>query len=284
MKQYPNSEMHISFVILHYQTLNDTISCIDSIREISNEASIVVVDNRSPNGTGIELEKKYEDTSNIHIILSESNEGFSKGNNKGYSYAREVLKSKTIIVMNNDTLIRQEDFIEKLNKIVDSGVDIIGPDIISTIDSRKQNPVPYNFRTKRDITKRILKYRVLRLLVELNLDTVVQRKHTYSNESVKKDYQLHGSCIIFTNRFVESEQFAFNPNVFMYCEEDILKAKAEKASYTMKYDPSVVIYHKEKSSTNSMFGKDKNRRKFYYSNSLKSLKYLKKYLGELNEY
>ena len=67
---------NIIFVILHYQNIDDTINCIDSIKklqELNNNYKILLVDNKSPNNTGKELEKRYINDSNIEIILLEKN-------------------------------------------------------------------------------------------------------------------------------------------------------------------------------------------------------------------
>ena len=43
--------MNYCFVILHYKTEKDTIECINSIKKLSGNYSIVVVDNASNNGS-----------------------------------------------------------------------------------------------------------------------------------------------------------------------------------------------------------------------------------------
>ena len=67
---------NIIFVILHYQNIDDTINCIDSIKklqELNNNYKILLVDNKSPNNTGKELEKIYINDSNIEITINDSN-------------------------------------------------------------------------------------------------------------------------------------------------------------------------------------------------------------------
>lgn len=74
---------NVIFVILHYQNIDDTINCINSIKKLQGLDSnykIILVDNKSPNNTGKELEKKYINDSNIETVLLEKNYGFSKAN------------------------------------------------------------------------------------------------------------------------------------------------------------------------------------------------------------
>ena len=51
----------IAFVVLHYSVPEVTRQCVDSIRELqgNKKKKIVIVDNASPDGSGILLEKEY---------------------------------------------------------------------------------------------------------------------------------------------------------------------------------------------------------------------------------
>ena len=53
----------VCFVILHFLTIEDTLKCINSICENIRYKNyhIVVVDNGSPNGTGLELKARLEE-------------------------------------------------------------------------------------------------------------------------------------------------------------------------------------------------------------------------------
>ncbi len=62
----------IAFVILHYQAMEETISCVDTIKNmVKEEKKIVIVDNASPNKTGINLREKYSQDSEVIVLLSE---------------------------------------------------------------------------------------------------------------------------------------------------------------------------------------------------------------------
>lgn len=62
----------IVFVILHYQTIKDTEECINSILQNINYGNfeIVIVDNFSTDGSGQVLKDKYNNLSNMHVILN----------------------------------------------------------------------------------------------------------------------------------------------------------------------------------------------------------------------
>ena len=74
----------ISFVILHYQAVDETISCIETIIEkVSGNKKVIVVDNGSPNGTGELLQEKYKGFDCVCVVSTKKNLGFAKGNNIG---------------------------------------------------------------------------------------------------------------------------------------------------------------------------------------------------------
>ena len=106
------------FVILNYITENDTIECVDSIINNckENNFEIVIVDNDSPNKSGINLKNRYKDKKLIHVIISKKNLGFANGNNLGFKYAKEKLNPDFIILCNSDTQVLYNDFCEKIEK------------------------------------------------------------------------------------------------------------------------------------------------------------------------
>lgn len=275
--------MHISFVILHYMTIEDTIQCIESIKNnvVYRDYSIILVDNASPNNTGEELKKIYKDDKDITVLINKENLGFAKGNNVGFKYAKYQNKADFIIMINNDTIINQKEFcINIIDEYNCNGYDVAGPNIISLIDNQHQNPVPVQMSTVSDVKHRILKFYILLFLNYIKCDSIIQKimlkiKRDKKVNKVMNDYQLHGSCLIFSKKYIEMFEGLYS-ETFMYCEEDILKYICSIENLVMKYLPNIEIYHKEDSSTNEVFKKDILKRRFYYKNSIESCKKLKK--------
>lgn len=93
----------IAIIIVNYNGLAYTLQCIESIRKSSiyNQCKIIVVDNASKKDDGIIIKENYSD---IVVIFSEINGGFSYGNNLGIREAQRDGYSY-IMLLNNDTEI-----------------------------------------------------------------------------------------------------------------------------------------------------------------------------------
>jgi len=210
-----------SFVILHYETHQDTIECADSIltNVEGNNYQIIIVDNGSKNNSAEILGKHYKDNSTVTLIVNKENLGFAKGNNIGFSFAKNDLKSDFIALINNDTIIKQNDFVTKIIQRYKSSIyHILGPDIISLVDNRHQNPSPITIQDKATLRKLIQGYKIQLFLNYLYIDKLLM---TLKKSVVKKPFikqnilpiqneenkeminvKLHGSCLIFSPKYM----------------------------------------------------------------------------------
>ena len=108
--------MDICFVILHYMAFEMTRKSVDTLLALfgGKNVHIAVVDNGSANGSGAKLKEQYADNKYITILMNKVNIGFAKGNNVGHKYVKERFNPKYVVVMNNDVLIKDRLFIEKI--------------------------------------------------------------------------------------------------------------------------------------------------------------------------
>lgn len=280
----------IVFVILHYETLSDTKKCIDTLLPCieGHDCSIIIVDNGSISGRLIEIQNKYKWNKNIYFIYSKYNLGFAKGNNIGFKYAKYNLNAEIIILSNNDIVYEQSNMLDLLeNKYYNNEFDVAGPRIISLIDNKNQNPVPLLYPSVKSINKRLIKYYILYVLSYINADILV--KKLVSKEILEyrpgseDDFQLHGACMFFTRNYIKQYDGLYD-DTFMYGEESILKNLCSQNRFKMAYFDDIYIYHKEGSSTNKIYKKNKDKRQFYYKWNIHSCKLLKKIMkGSSNE-
>ncbi len=289
--------MNFAFVILHYNVIAETVACIKSIKErVQAPVGIVVIDNCSPNGSGKELFEQYKEDNQVTVLLSEKNLGFANGNNTGIQYARKTLKADFVVVLNNDTYLVQDDFLEVIeSEWNQSGFAVLGPKI-HTFSGKNQNPVQHKIATIKDANFWIRHHTwgLIRAYLGVNglyLNSKDRIKHLlgYKNKAKKikeskddvrqENVKLHGCCFVFSPKFFEYFD-GFDPRTFMYIEEDILYTHVRKKGLLTVYNPKLEIFHAEKAATKSVTKTSRNRMIFGYREGLRSLKVLKKVIEE----
>ena len=253
----------IGIVILNYLNYKDTIECIDSLQDdVYQNKEIIIVDNKSNNESWDVLCKLYKNKARIHLIQSNENIGFAKGNNIGIVYARTKLKCDHILIVNNDTIFNDKKMIEKLVNAYEKDIGIIGPDIISA-DNKHQNPVNKKV-TKKRIEKDLNYYKYgykgsISSRIINKIYTIIQKKNKIYNST---DLVMHGSCMLLTKDYFKYYPYIF-PNTFLYYEEDILSLITKKVNLRKKYVKDAYIYHKEDQSSEMSFGnKESTKNKF----------------------
>lgn len=243
----------ISFVILHYKNLDDTISCIKSINNLydNNQISLVVVDN---NSLDFHEEKKLRKYTN-DLVLLKSNIGVAKAYNKGADYARKKYNPDFICVMNNDILINQKEFLRNIISIYEKNYfDMLGPKIICEGDS--VNPFPV-FDTLEKISKRIErneklidiysnKFKVILFETYLKIKHFVKKSPKLKNgENEQENVALHGCLIIFSKKYYEKNEYLLPNDTFLFHEEEFLYFRCIQGKYKSLYSPTIEIIHKE---------------------------------------
>lgn len=275
-------KMKIVYLILHYLAGMDTIECVESILQATNESEheniVLVVDNGSENSSYTDLKMKFKDENRVVLLRNSENLGFARGNNVGFVYAKNELKADFIVQLNNDTIINQKDFSEILvNKFHETGYSVLGPDIL-TADGFHQNPGDKQFWTFSELLVFRIKRKIENLLYYFKLgqlrNKIVKVKgDVYRKNKLEKEKThtiLHGACLIFSPLYIRK----FNgmcDKTFLYWEEDILKLYADFYGFLMLYSPQLEIYHKEDAATNmqdSIISKREIRKNRYIIQSL----------------
>ncbi len=133
----------LGFVVLHYLAYDMTLDCVNSLLSLFSEKKIkiAIVDNCSSNNSGKKLLKYYENNLSVNVIINSSNEGFAKGNNVGYKFLKENGIFDFIVVLNNDIIINDKLFLDKIIKLKKQyDFFVLGPDIYNPILDVHQSP------------------------------------------------------------------------------------------------------------------------------------------------
>ena len=270
----------ISFVILNYKSTKDTIECIESIKKLDGEYSIVVVDNNTLEKDEIKLIKKYTKD----LILLDENLGFAKGNNIGCKYAIEKYKPDYLCVINSDIVINQKEFIKNIDSLYKKyKFDILGPKILP-IETESCNPFPV-YKTLQEVEAKI-KYhnklikiygnKLLRFLLKIYTMRPKKNKMPLNGTEDMLGVGLHGCALIFSKKYYKKYNDIFYPNTFLFHEEEFLYLRSVKDNLITLYSPSIELIHKEGQSLNKEFKDDYKKLIFRNKEIVKSLELLKK--------
>lgn len=291
--------MEIGFEILHYQSTNDTIDCVNSILKYIDNPLIVIVDNASPNKSGLKLQQLYRNYPNITVIISEKNLGFAKGNNIGYRYIRNNYNCKYICCINNDTRLIDYGFKEKLDmlysrfnfgvfapsvKLPDGSIQSFNPQIHSLEYYEKEicylthaNSLK-EYHCSKGVIGKLFYYfpnimRVIRIMKQ-------KIRKPYPNYML--NVVLHGCFVVFSELYISIFEDAFCPKTFMFREEELLFLKTREAGLSTLYSGNIEIFHNEDSATNYSYPDQERKYQFMRENQIKSTKILIEELRKKN--
>lgn len=269
----------IGIVVLNYLNYQDTFECIDSIlKQTSKNTVITIVDNNSPNESFKELLFKYKSKKNIYVLKTESNLGYSRGNNVGINFLIEKFNIYNILICNNDVVFLDNNYIEKLISIrITKNIGAIGTEIIGS-DGKNQNPqrlelsIKYftTFILKAYIKKKLgfLFSKIKKFKMNNEQSIKIIKNENVSSGILSHNTVLHGSVLFLTENYLK-EVKGFYPETFLYFEENILKIIMNKLDLKMYYVDYLKVYHKEDQSSAMSFNNDSEIKKKYSVHSAK---------------
>lgn len=245
----------IFVILVNYNGLNDTISCLNSLKHMEGCVSVIVVDNASDKTEWLDLKDLFP---KIHVIHSDINLGFSGGNNLGIQYAIES-GAEYIILLNNDTVVNHS-FLSQLLQAVETDCILVpkmmyfnNPDIIwyggGYFNKFSGRAIHRNMNCK---------------------DTMDQTPSQYCTFAT-------GCCMFIPVSIIQTIGL-LDETYFMYCEDCEYCLRILKNRKRIKYVPSAVLWHKVSQSTGgdessfSIYYMTRNR--FYYLKKYKSYFYL----------
>lgn len=216
---------NFAVVILNYNTFEDTVVCVDSIKKYTACSSykIFVVDNASPDKSGQLLASKYAQDDQVQVLASEKNLGFSGGNNIGIRKALEegfehvYLLNSDIILQNDAFAFMQEAFASNKD------VAVVGPSIYNPkgeyVQFARHGITTRSYLTSKKFLKAFFPGQ--------------KNKSRFIDYPTDKDFifngMVSGCCFGMTSAFIKQNN-CLDENLFMYYEEDILAYVLQKAN------------------------------------------------------
>lgn len=261
----------VSFVILHYGDHRTTDACIRSILRMEQQQRlrIVVVDNDIHKHPALreKLRERYKAWKNILVLTNCGSGGFSQANNLGYRYSARRLGASYVLLLNNDIVFTQKNFVELMEAAYEQEpCHVLGPDVIRAGTGEHQNPMDIRLRTRQEAEWTIRKNRAALKLYPLLYPLLYwnqrrcEKNQTQERASQKEFYEERhkdivpfGACLIFTPAYVEREENALVPETDFYYEEYILACRCRRNQYTVVYDPRMKALHESGKATEKRF-------------------------------
>lgn len=259
----------IGIVILNYNTWKDTILCVDSIKRTTNcKYKIYIIDNNSTDDSFKQLKTKYQYVSDVVLIQSKVNGGYSAGNNIGIKKA--LSDGAEMVLLSNSDIIFSSNSICLLHKHLKRNphVGIVGPQVLLST-GKVQHLLRENYTFKNYI---------LTKTPFINFKSHKSNAKTLHNDYTYEDNYcfygcLSGCCIGFSHLYFEKCGM-LDENIFLYYEEAIIGLIARQNNLLSCLIPESKVLHKSSVSIgnkNSAF----SRFHRYYSSMYALRKYAK---------
>lgn len=235
---------NFAIVILNYNTFEDSVVCVDSIKKYTACSSykIYLVDNASPDKSGQLLASKYAQDDKVQVLISEKNLGFSGGNNIGIRKALEE-NAEYVYLLNSDIILQNDAFAFMQDAFASNkNVAIVGPSIYNP----KGKYVQF---ARNGITTK--SYLVSKKFFKIFFPSFKNRSR-FIDYPTDKDFifsgMVSGCCFGMSSVFIK-ENNCLDENLFMYYEEDILAYVLQKAKKNAMIVNKSRVVHNEGSST-----------------------------------
>ena len=223
-------------VLINYKKAEDTILCVRSIEKCKDAPYIIVVDNGSSKECVDELKAACP---NIDLIVGE-NVGFSVANNIG---AKKALKmgAQVVYILNNDTVVdpnlffRAYRYVAGKNRI--AGGKIYYAKGFEYHEPQKgQGNIIWYAGGYFDWTSVVARH--------YGVDEVDEGQYDKT-----KPVDFITGCFIAIPRQVFKKIGFLDEPFFLYLEDSDYCLKAKKAGIEVMYNPTLVVYHRNSSST-----------------------------------
>lgn len=229
----------VSIITLNWNSTTVTCEFLSSIKDQNTYKNIevIVVDNASADDPSTTFLTVYPQ---VKFIRNDKNLGFSGGNNTGIKAA----SGEYLFIVNNDTEFTPgliETLIDVFHQKPDAG--IVCPKF------------HYYFNKG---TIEYAGYKRINIFTGRNGMIGSGEKDTGQYDSIKKTNYAHGGAMMVSKKALEKvglmpEQF------FLYYEELDWSVKFKRKGYSIYFQPSALIYHKESMTT----GKSSPLKTFY---------------------
>jgi len=232
-----NNYLKIYTILINFNGIKDTIECLISLSKVTfQNLRVIIVDNNS-NESDKEKLRSLDFPFIDKIIFSDSNLGFSGGNNLGIKYTLEN-GADYILLLNNDTVV-QPEFLNQLLLCFEKD-EKIGISTCQINYYYDKNKVWYGGGY---------------------IDKLRASGYSFTNADTQEGFVTFASgCCLLIKKNVIEDIGLLDENYFLYLEDTDYCARVIK-KYKIFFSNKTLIYHKVGASVKSQI----NINSIYYS-------------------
>ncbi len=243
----------IGVVLVNYHTTREVINIANTYASYDCVDYVVVVNNETRDDEKKELKSICD--SKIKVIFERDNIGYSRGNNKGIRYLlKEKNKPEYIIISNSDIEVDENvisDIVTKMEQLPQYGA--VAPRMINADGSIADlRVVPLGYK---------------RLFLQFFVSRFDQKRQNELKEDkngIVEQTLLPGSFFICrTEALIKCR--LFDPNVFLYREEEILAERMKRSGYIMGVDNNRYYRHDHNYKAESIKTIIRNHKRLFVS-------------------
>jgi GT2 family glycosyltransferase len=231
--------------ILNFNSREETIGCLNSIKKISTkgfEVNVVLIDNASREK--LNLKEDFIDPIPLKIMETKENLGFAGGHNLGLRYALGN-NADYVLVFNNDAILGKDALLEMFLTAESSAEFAI---IVPKIYFSKGHEYHKNKYKTNELGK-VFWYAG----GEVDWKNVVGfHRGVDEVDSGQYDRQEEtnyatGCCMLIKREILEKVGM-FNEDYYLYYEDGDLSRRVKKMGYKIIYEPKAVVWHENAGS------------------------------------
>ena len=255
-------KINTAVVLVNYHTINRIINIAIKYSLFKAINKVVIVNNDTNDDEKIILSKLHNPK--IEVIFEKKNWGYSNGNNIGIEYLMKAhIKADYIIISNSDIEVDEitiQKVIKKFELFSEFGV--MAPRMLD----ENGNIFPMRFIE--------IGYKRLLLMCFIkDLDKKTERYVSQYSDNIYVQSFLPGSFFICRAKAL-IDCGMFDPNVFLYMEEDILSKRMRKAGYKLAVIDNLYYKHNHKYSKETLSFIIKSQKTIFLSERYFFRKYL----------
>lgn len=227
------SKPELSITICSWNTVQDLRICLQSLREVKDEADfeVIVIENASTDGSAEMAQREFPE---FRTLVQSENLGFTRGHN----LALQQRKGRHAALLNSDTVVHPGAIRTVLQYLEqDPAVGIIGPKLLNPDGSlqyscrRFPNPVAAAFRNT-----------PLGKLLPNNRFTREYLMQDWGHDEPRRVDWVSGAALFLREETLQAVG-GLDPDFFMYCEDVDICKRAWEAGFEVVYLPTAVITH-----------------------------------------